>query len=624
MKSIRKNLMLLVLLLILFFLLAYMQYRISAYSIYRGNSMFSKVEKIFANGENAIQDNLYQSSKTVNENIKLIAIDEESLKKLGEWPWDRSRHAKLLNILTEDGAAAVGMDILFAAASGHPDSDHSLVQAAKKNGRFITAAYGKFDESTENNGKIIAKEYVGPFPALEKVATAGHINVLPDQTDGVVRETLNSFTYDNQTIDSFDMQIVKQYEKSTGQKIHLKLRENRYHQSYIDFIVSSSTYTPIPYYRVLKGEYGKKTNYFKNSIVLIGPYDNGLQDFFKTSISKDTPMYGVEIHANIIQDMLSNQFKQRTGYGIELLTLLLFACGNYMVSKKFKPGIHFVIIAIFSGGYILLAKEVYKHGTILEILMPMLLTILSYITVVAYNYLTELQEKKRVTNIFGRYVAPQVVNELLKEGGDSMKLGGIRKEISVLFVDIRGFTPMSEKAQPEEVVEILNDYLELCSASIFQFGGTLDKFIGDATMAIFNAPLNLENHALKAVQTAWAMKQGAEVLRIKLEERFGRSVQFGIGVNTGYAVVGNIGSKRRMDYTAIGDTVNTSARLESNAKPGQILLSQTTYELVKDHVSATYLGEITVKGKTNGVPVYQLDGVNEGIDEGHTTDSKKQ
>jgi adenylate cyclase len=227
----------------------------------------------------------------------------------------------------------------------------------------------------------------------------------------------------------------------------------------------------------------------------------------------------------------------------------------------------------------------------------------------AYKYLDELLERRRVTSIFGRYVAPQVVTELLKGGEESQQLGGTRKEITVLFVDIRGFTPMSEKAQPEEVVAILNDYLDLCARSIFKYGGTLDKFIGDATMAIFNAPMNLEDHALKAVQTAWAMKEGAESLRISLEERFGHSVQFGIGINTGYAIVGNIGSKSRMDYTAIGDTVNTSARLESNAKAGQILLSQATYELVKDKIKASYLGEISVKGKTQGIQVYQLEGV---------------
>jgi adenylate cyclase len=206
-------------------------------------------------------------------------------------------------------------------------------------------------------------------------------------------------------------------------------------------------------------------------------------------------------------------------------------------------------------------------------------------------------------------VAPQVVSQILKEGEDGLKLGGTRREISVLFVDIRGFTPLSEKMEPEEVVDILNSYLNLTASSIFDNEGTLDKFIGDATMAIFNAPLDLNDHEFKAVKAAWAMKQGAAALRVKLEEKYGRGVSFGIGVNTGYAVVGNIGASFRMDFTAIGDTVNTAARLESNAKPDQILLSSSIYEKVKDRVEATYLGEIKVKGKEQGVSVYQLDNI---------------
>ncbi|HHW47611.1 MAG TPA: adenylate/guanylate cyclase domain-containing protein [Clostridiaceae bacterium] len=128
-------------------------------------------------------------------------------------------------------------------------------------------------------------------------------------------------------------------------------------------------------------------------------------------------------------------------------------------------------------------------------------------------------------------------------------------------------------------------------------------------MALFNAPLDLEDHAFSAVQAAWAMKRGAEPLKKKLEEKFGKTVEFGIGINTGEAVVGNIGAVFRMDYTAIGDTVNTAARLESNARPGQILMSQSTYERVKDRVRATFMGEYTVKGKAHGIPVYQLDGL---------------
>ena len=168
---------------------------------------------------------------------------------------------------------------------------------------------------------------------------------------------------------------------------------------------------------------------------------------------------------------------------------------------------------------------------------------------------------------------------------------------------------MSESLRPDEVVEILNEYLSLTTRSIFDNGGTLDKFVGDATMAVFNAPFDLEDYIFRAVCTAWDMQAGADAITDSFEQRFGKRVSFGIGINCGEAVVGNIGCDFRMDYTAIGDTVNTAARLESSAKQGQILISEPVYEAVKDRVGVTPIGKIPLKGKSNEVFVYQLDKV---------------
>ena len=176
-------------------------------------------------------------------------------------------------------------------------------------------------------------------------------------------------------------------------------------------------------------------------------------------------------------------------------------------------------------------------------------------------------------------------------------------------MDIRGFTPLSESLKPAEVVEILNEYLNLTTNAIFKNSGTLDKFIGDATMAVFNAPFDLDDYEYKAVCAAWDIVAGAKELEQKCMERFGKSVAFGVGVNCGEAVVGNIGCDFRMDYTAIGDTVNTAARLESNAKRGQVLISEHIYQRVKDRVKVQEIGEIPLKGKSQGVCVYELLGV---------------
>ena len=210
---------------------------------------------------------------------------------------------------------------------------------------------------------------------------------------------------------------------------------------------------------------------------------------------------------------------------------------------------------------------------------------------------------------FKQYMAPQVVDKLTKGNDFEIKLGGEKRDVAVMFVDIRGFTPMSENLQPEQVVQILNEYLTLTTESIFKHNGMLDKFIGDATMAVFNAPFDLEDYLYEAVATAWDIKSGSDELGKKLMEQFGRTVSFGIGVNCGDAVVGNIGCEFRMDYTAIGDTVNTAARLESRAKPGQILISEALYKALEDRIEAEEVGEMELKGKSNKIMVYSVTSI---------------
>ena len=222
--------------------------------------------------------------------------------------------------------------------------------------------------------------------------------------------------------------------------------------------------------------------------------------------------------------------------------------------------------------------------------------------------LLERAEKERIKSVFSRFVSPDVVNELV-EGDVDIQLGGTLKNVSVLFVDIRGFTAFSEINSPENVVGMVNRYLSLTSSSIQDNDGMIDKYIGDATMAIFGAPNELDNHALCACRAAWAMKQGSAVIQKEIHDKYGVDLQFGVGINSGDAVVGNMGSEFRMDYTAIGDTVNTAARLESNSQKGQIIISEATYQRVKDYVKVTNLGVLNVKNKKVGIQIYSLDGL---------------
>lgn len=571
----------------------------------------------FAAIENSMQDVFFQSTKfnsRADTRIAIIGIDDKSLAELGRWQdWKRNKYADLINILAKGEPAVIGVDIIFSDKGENLQYDKDLTDAVGNAYNVVLPVYGDFKNRVIQDSRLQARkaiDLVAPFKELAEVSILGNINVMPDQDDNVVRSFLNTIQYNNEEIKSFDNLIYNEYLKNTGQLDQKTTAPKDVDGStYIDFVARpEKEFEVVPFYQVLNGEV--PTDYFKDRIVLIGPYAVGVaDDRYLTPMDHQVKMYGVELHANIIQNFLSNSFKTHAPDWINLLILLSFAITGFVVFKLLGPiksaAAVFVILVL----YILIAQIVYRRGMILSLFYPMFILVMVYLTILVFRYIQELMERMRITGIFSRYVAPQVVKEIIKNGEEGLKLGGVRREISALFVDIRGFTPMSEKCQPEEVVGILNDYLNLCAESIFKFGGTLDKFIGDAAMAIFNAPLDLENHAFRAVQTAWEMKQGSEVLKVELEKKFGRSVQFGIGINTGFAVVGNIGSKSRMDYTAIGDTVNTAARLESNAKPGQILLSQATYELVKDRVIAENLGEIKVKGKEQGITVYQLNGL---------------
>ena len=350
-------------------------------------------------------------------------------------------------------------------------------------------------------------------------------------------------------------------------------------------------------------------DYFAGKIVFIGPYAPALQDSYFTSIDHAMPMYGVEYQANAVQALLWGDYRREVGDRPQ--RLLLFLILLLALAAFWKRSVRFstVVWLLTAGGWFGLCTVLYRRGIVLHLLwVPMGVTVL-YVGCLAFNYINAALERRKITNTFQRYVAPEIVRELLKEG-EALELGGRQAEIAVLFVDVRGFTPMSELLEPRQVVEILNRYLTLISDCILNNHGTLDKFVGDAAMAFWGAPLPQEDYVMKAVRAAMDMAEGAVALSRELQERYGRTVSFGIGVHVGPAVVGNIGSRRRMDYTAIGDTVNTAARLEANAPGGTVYISRAVADALEGRIRTTSLGDtVKLKGKKEGFEVLTLDAI---------------
>ena len=317
-------------------------------------------------------------------------------------------------------------------------------------------------------------------------------------------------------------------------------------------------------------------------------------------------MYGVEIHANMLQAYMQNGFSINANPYLVGLVTGLVAAALHIVFRKRKIWLSTLLLLVAIAGEFGLGMLINNKGYCINLIYMPIMAIISYVYTVILGYVVEKLKRKKVLDAFRKYVAPEIVDEIAGKGDFQIKLGGENRDVAVLFVDIRGFTTMSEVLTPEQVVEILNRYLSLTTKSIFDNKGTLDKFVGDATMAVFNSPFDLDDYEFRAVCAAMDIVAGGAAIENEFLEKYGRSVGFGVGVNVGPAVVGNVGCEFRMDFTAIGDTVNTAARLEANAKKGQVLISDVLYERVKDRVEVEEVGNIPLKGKSNGVFVYSV------------------
>ncbi|CAH1199574.1 hypothetical protein PAECIP111891_01320 [Paenibacillus allorhizoplanae] len=578
--------------------------------------------------EGPLQD-ILRGAKSVDERqpddrIKIVKIDEKSLSAIGKFPWDRSTYAQVIEKLEQSGAAAIGIDVVLAEPSKNPADDKALADVLAKYSNIILPVQINYPSKQQSAGELVPERIDYPSSTLTtKRDQMAHINVFVDK-DGKARKLpvglpdekgayIPAFSVALANLVLDENEKVKR-DSATGEwkRGNEVVPTNDRNQVTTEFFTqprqkvdATTGYELLSFVDVLNSA---KALPLKGSIVLVGPFVTAMQDEYPTPISS-VKMFGIEIHANMIQTLLESVFFKDASKSAGIAIILLISLLAIFLFEKFngKTAL-FIFLGIFVV-YGLVWLGFYSIGSMfLPLVYPQFALVTIYVWSLVSHYLEERKERNRVTGIFGRFVSKTVVDELLQSGED-VKLGGSRKDISLIFVDIRGFTPMSERLEPEQVIQVLNEYLDVCTKAIFKFNGTLDKFIGDGVMAMFGAPIEYENHPEMAVRAAIEMKSQADILEQKLIKNYGIGVKFGLGINSGPAVVGNIGSEDlRLDYTAIGDTVNLSARLESNAKPGQILISEQTYERVKGLFEIESIGEIKVKGKEKPVAVYEVIG----------------
>jgi len=500
-----------------------------------------------------MSDGLYTEQKPLNE-IIVVSVDDKSIAEIGRWPWPRDVFVPALDKLKD--SAVIGMDISFLEAS---ENDTKLSDAIISNKNIVLAS-----ECSLQAGKCAWQ-----MPIFN--SATGFANILVDKS-GVARSV------------SMKMENESSFSAVISEKFGKKVSEGK-------IIISFSRHKRIPIADLISGNTSEN---FKDKIVLIGVTAKDLHDEKATPIGI---LPGVEIHASAIQTILTGKsLRYQNDLSIIMIILLLS-----LITSMVMYRLRILKSAIISLGlivlYIVISLFAFDSGIVMNLLYPLLSIILTFVVVMSFYYFTEMTERNLVTSLFGRYVSQNVADELIKRGKSAFQLKGSRKTVTTLFADMRGFTAMSEKISPEKVVSILNRYLSRMTSIVFKYNGTLDKYVGDEIMATYNTPLDMEDHALMAVKTAIDMqKESGNLMKVK----------YGIGISTGPAVVGNIGSKKRMDFTVIGDSVNLAARLCGKCKGDQILISEETYKLVKDKVKTRFIGEMELKGKLKPIKVYEV------------------
>lgn len=560
-----------------------------------------------------VADALYQEPRALDGSIIVIGIDDRALEEIGPYnTWDRNVMASALEALAKDPGkrpAVVAIDTLYTGDSD-PASDKRLADAASRLGNVITASFASIGTAVKEdaNGNLYydhnaVYDYSLPYQALRDVTAQAHINAMTDE-DGILRHALLAVNPNGEKVYSMAYTAAKAYADANGIAIKEPSSDN-YYVSYsalpggfndgysiVDLI--NGTITP---------------EEIENKIIYIGPYAVGLQDTFFTAIDHGRQMYGVEYQANVSNMILEGDYKTEVGKGVQILALLLICAVATFIFRRTGFKISSIVGLILIAISIAVAYFAFSAGYVLHPLWIPAGILILYLFSVGQRYVRSVFEKQQITKTFERYVAPEIVSEILKEDPENLSLGGKTCDIAVLFVDVRGFTTMSERLAPEKVVFILNRYLTMASDCVERNGGTLDKFVGDAMMAFWGAPLVSDDFIYKAVVTANEIVKGAAEVSDELKEEIGEELNVGVGVHFGPAVVGNMGAEKHMDYTAIGDTVNTAARLEANAPGGTVYISRSVADKLPGRITYTSLGtSVKLKGKSD-FEVLKLDGI---------------
>jgi len=602
--------------------------------------------------------------------VRIIDVDEESLRRIGQWPWPRTRIAELIEKLSNYGVATTGFDIVFAekdrlspsnmvadnpslpediraGLNALPDNEEAMRQAMLKHPVVLGETSARRGKDTSKKDKEIVDaphatigedpkpsmvrwpEIVENQKVLNEAASGRGVFSVDQDPDGIIRrvplvmllrekvrlalsvETLRVATGS----DSFAIRAnISGLEgiSVAGKKIDTDRKGNIW-----PYFTEHLQERYVPAYQILDGTADPQK--LNGHIVLVGVSAVGLEDIRPIPLGTLVP--GVEIHAQVIENLLSDSVLARPFYSLlyELGLILGLSVIMILVLPRLGAGSGFVFSTTLLLAIIALSWFAFSaHWILLDPTWPILTIIGLFLIIIVASFMREEQRRRQIRDAFGQYLSPALVGRLT-ENPDELVLGGQTRELSVLFTDVRGFTTISEsyKDYPEGLTQLMNRFLTELSRPILERQGTIDKYMGDAIMAFWNAPFDHEQHALESCRAALEMLENIDTLNTERKAALKENatepyheISVGVGVNTGVCVVGNMGSENRFDYTALGDAVNIASRLEGQSKPYgvPIVIGPDTASLVRDTLAVFEIDMIRVKGKNEPIRIYALSG----------------
>lgn len=618
--------------------------------------LYLKNPVLLQNINNTLMDAafLYRGPTPVDSRIVIVDVDERSLKALGQWPWSRNKIAQVLQNLTDAGAAMIGLDMVFAekdnsspvniarelnvTAGTLPDYDRILAQTLS---RTPTIAGFTFDfdkvipnQPPQNSAIFIQRGKSGPealpvaqgvvtnIPLLQKESySSGSFNTVPD-SDGIVRYVPLLISYDAGIYPALSFEIVRTllgtrkvdilYDENGVSQINMgqiQIPTNAQGKLFINYHGGAKTYPYLSAVDIYANRFDRSQ--IEGKIILLGTSAAGLLDLRATPFENVYP--GVEVHANAIDNIINNDMIAASSSINSLVTMgaiFLSVLVSALIVNLASPLMSFgLILGYLMTGATFYYRMMFEEHLLLNFAYPLLSTMLAVFVFTFVKIYTENRQKEIISEKFAKKVSPQVAAQLLKNPKNIFTAS--EEEITIFFSDIRNFTTISESFEnPKILIDYLNTYMSPMSEIIISHEGTIDKYIGDAIMAYWNAPIRVKNHADKAVGAAIKQIEALQTLNRDLIQKGLPPVDIGIGIHTGLAIVGEMGSEGRSDYTVIGDAINLGSRIEGLCKTygAKILITADTKEKLQHPYRLREVDIVQVKGKNRAVTIYEILG----------------